>query len=75
MSVFKALEFDLVHWLNDSVAAAPLLFMSLKDLLQNLVHSYYVADFILVAMVFTLAENKINLVLMEFKFQRVEKDS
>lgn len=65
MSVLKALEFDLVHWLNDVVAAAPSPFMSLKDLLQNLVQSYHVADFILVATVFTLAENKINLVLMD----------
>lgn len=37
MSVLKALEFDLVHWLNDSDAAAVLTFhvnllLSLKDL-------------------------------------------
>lgn len=80
MSVLQALEFDLVHWLNDSVGAAILTFhvnllLSLKDQLQNLVRSYHVVDIIPVAAVFTLVVNKINPVVLELKFQRVEKDN
>lgn len=63
MSVLKALEFDLVHWLNDSDTAPILTFrisllLSLEDLPQNLLCSYHVVDIILVAEVFTLAVNQ-----------------
>lgn len=80
MNVLTAVEFDLVHWLNASNAAAiptfhVYLHLTLKDLLQNLLTSYHVVGILLVATVFTLAVNKINPVPVKLKFQRVEKDN